>query len=238
MQIFVYAFLLPVVLAGAVIVAGWAVYRWAIPDYAKDSMERGEYGHLHAFSGAVTGSALVVWLFTQWRHLCAWLRSRFGREPAAAAAPVPAGPLPPIPAAPPSIPPADLPDDHVDLGEVAAVTTTPIPPDRAAVISRTAGYEPEDDAAFLAFMQEHASAFLGLAEAFRSFADTCLNGVGLDPTAVQGTVELADVVGDTAHDVTLARRRFLVTYAATLEAIGNGLVLPFRARDFLTGEGA
>jgi hypothetical protein len=136
------------------------------------------------------------------------------------------------------IPPANIPDDVADPGEVAGVASSPISPDWAAVISRIAMYEPEDDAAFVGFMRSEAAAFPALADAWRSFADTCLSVIGLDPAAVQGTVELADVLGDSAHDVVLALRRFLTVYGQILQAVGEGVVLPHNAREFLTGGGA
>jgi hypothetical protein len=250
MTYLIFLIIIPAALAGG----GWLAWRFWVTDGAKRAVSKGDWGIWQV----VLDLKPLVWVHTRWYNSRKWLRSVVLRiswlrrlaialgfledweTPAAArdTVPQPAEPLPPLPAAPPVIPPADIPDHLADPGEVAAVMGSPIPPDHAAAIGRIAGFEPEDDAAWLAFMQGEAAAFIGYAEAWRSQADVCLNSVGMDPAAVQGTIELADVVGDNAHDVTLARRRFLVTYAATLEQIASGLVLPFRAREWLTGEGA
>ena len=62
--------------------------------------------------------------------------------------------------------------------------------------------------------------------------------IGLDPTIVGGMHELADVLGENAHDVVLALRRMFVTYAAIQEAVASGVRLPNDARTWLTGEAA
>jgi len=156
-----------------------------------------------------------------------------------AARPVLAAVPPPAPgrhASPPSSPPpAVIPDDEPDPAEATVIASTAVPPDWAAVIARITGFEPEDDAAFAAFMRSEAAAYPALAEAWRAMADTLIHVIGLDPAAVQGPLELADVLGDCAHDVSLALRRYFTVYAQVIEAVSGGVRLPHHARAWLTG---
>lgn len=160
------------------------------------------------------------------------------REPAAALpTPSPAGtPPPPAPQRP-----APAPMAAPVLGDLTASLPAqggPVPPDWAAVVARISTFEPADDADLLGFMRSEAAALPALADAWRGLADTQLHVIGIDPAAVQGSLELADVLGDCAHDVVLAMRKFLVTYAEVQAAIAGGLILPHKAREFLTGAGS
>lgn len=150
-------------------------------------------------------------------------------------------PAPSRPAAAPVRPAPPLPeDDRVAApSEIEGVMTAAIPPPWAALAAWIATFEPESDSDHVAFMQGNAAGFLAVGDAYRAYAETCLSSIGMDPAAVGGTTELADVVGETAHDVTLALRRFLVTYAAIREAMASGVVLPHNARQFFSsGEAA
>jgi hypothetical protein len=143
--------------------------------------------------------------------------------------------VPPALALSPLVP--AIPDDVVDPHEAAVIQGTAVPPDWAALIGRVAMFEPEDDAALVDFIRGEAAAFGPYADAWRSAADTLINVIGVDPAAAQGTLELADVLGETAHDVALAQRRFCTVYAQVIEAVSNGLQLPHSGR-WLTGGSA
>ena len=187
---------------------------------------------------AMTFPALAAsWLGEQWRRL----RSQFS-EPAA---PAPAATAPNRPAAQPriasgAVPVAlvpDLPDDVIDPGEAAAIQGSVVPADWAAVIARIATFEPEDDAALVAFIRSEAAVYGPMADAWRSLADTLINVIGVDPAAAHGVLELADTLSETAHAVALAQRRFVAVYAQVLEAVSGGLQLPHSGR-WLTGGAA
>jgi hypothetical protein len=120
---------------------------------------------------------------------------------------------------------------------VEQITASPVAPDVAAAAARIAAYEPETDADLAAFMRGEAAGLVALAGAWHSFAENCTTGVGLDPAFAAGLVELGDTVGDSAHDVILAYRRFAVIYQQILEAVASGTLLPHNARQFLTAEG-
>ena len=179
------------------------------------------------------------WLGRCWR----WVRSQFSDQgpalsspwPASAPAPLP-DPVRPPPPAPRVVaaPAADLDDDEVHPYEVTAINSAPIPPDHAAVMARIAQFEAEDDAAHIAFLRSEGAAFLGYAEAWRSYASTCLDAIGMDPAAVQGIVSFADSVGDTAHDATLSLRQFFTVYQQVLEWAASGGRLPHRG-NWITG---
>lgn len=169
------------------------------------------------------------------RRATAFVMRRAAPAPAPAAAPVP------TPAAPAPQRPAPAPMTAPVLGDLTASLPAqggPVPPDWAAVVARISTFEPADDADLLGFMRSEAAALPALADAWRGLADTQLHVIGIDPAAVQGSLELADVLGDCAHDVVLAMRKFLVTYAEVQAAIAGGLILPHKAREFLTGAGS
>jgi hypothetical protein len=105
------------------------------------------------------------------------------------------------------------------------------------VQARIAGHIPETDADLVVFMLAEAAAQRGYAESWHSFAENLLTEVGLDPGAVQGTSELAEVILDLVNDVHGALQRFVTVYKEVLEAVGEGLILPHNAREWLSGEG-
>lgn len=166
------------------------------------------------------------------------LLERDGAAAPAAVAPPVAAPAP----APGPRRPAGAPSAPPELGDLGAAAIpaegAPLSPDWAAVIARITAFEPADDEDMLAFMRSETAAFPALADAWRAVADTQLHVIGIDPAAVSGTIELADVLGDCAHDVVLAIRKFLVVYAEVQAAIAGGLILPHKAREFLTGAGS
>jgi len=114
--------------------------------------------------------------------------------------------------------------------------TIPAPAPYAALAEFIAGFEPEDDLALRMFMESSAAGSVLVADAWHHFADTCLNGAGLDPAFVAGVMEAGDSSG--AHGTLLAQvsKRFTVIYHAVQEWVGAHGPLPHKAREFLTGD--
>jgi hypothetical protein len=122
--------------------------------------------------------------------------------------------------------------------EPAVIASVPAPAPYAALAQFIGGFEPEDDQALTMFMQGHAAGGLVIADAWRHFADTCLNGAGLDPAYVAGILEVGDTEGESAAHKAQVHKRFGVIYQQVQEWISAGRMLPHKAREFLTGEGA
>lgn len=195
---------------------------------------------------------VVTVLRAAWRAARFAVRETLSRDTqhdSAAPAPAPpSGPRPVPDAAPPAggsgpgpapreVPPARM-DPALDQSDpIPVLRGVTIPPDHAAAAARISGFEPDDDSEFGQFLRGEGSGFLGYSDAWRNFADTLGDaGIGLDPACVAAALEFAEVIGECAHDVTLIGRRYQAIYGATKEAVGDGLVLPFEARKFLTGE--
>lgn len=145
---------------------------------------------------------------------------------------VAARPVPP----PPSF--ADGEPAQASPAEIASVMSAPVPPHWKHAIEALGSAEPEDYQQHLAIFAGEASGIVAYSEAWFSFAETQLHAIGIDPAAVQASMEAADSVGDCAHDFVLAGRRFLVIYQEIIEAIENGLDLPFNARQFFGRDAA
>jgi hypothetical protein len=122
--------------------------------------------------------------------------------------------------------------------EPSVIASVPAPSPYAALAQFIGGFEPEDDQALTMFMQGHAAGGLVIAEAWRHFADTCLHGTGLDPAYVAGILEVGDTEGESAAHKAQVHKRFGVIYQQVQEWISAGRMLPHKAREFLTGEGA
>lgn len=122
--------------------------------------------------------------------------------------------------------------------DIASIAEMPVPEVWKPVIEAVRSFEPGDYAEHLAYFSGNAAGLLGLAEAMHDQADTQLTTIGLDPGAVRASVDMADSVGDCAHDVVLAKHAFLVLYEEILRAIENGLKLPNRAREFFSRDAA
>jgi hypothetical protein len=137
-------------------------------------------------------------------------------------------PAPAEPIEPPPAPPAD--GDYRDV-PVLEGTTAAVPPHWAAVANYLADLEPEDAEHLIHLMQDEAAGVLAYADGIRAFAETLLTVIGLDPVVIQAFLELADVMGDTAHDVGLALHRFMVLYGDMIE----GPAIPRDARRWLQG---
>lgn len=114
-------------------------------------------------------------------------------------------------------------------------SAAPVPPPYAALAQYIAQFEPEDDQALRMFMEGHAAGSVAIADAWHAFADTALNGVGLDPAYVAGILEAGDSAGEHASLLSQVHKRFHVIYSAVKEWIGAHGPLPKNARDFLTG---
>jgi hypothetical protein len=144
-------------------------------------------------------------------------------------------------AARPVPPPPSFTDDQpaqATQAEAAMVMNGPIPPHWKHAIEALSSVEPENYQEHLAIFAGEASGIVAYSEAWFSFAETQLHGIGIDPAAVQASMEAADSVGDCAHDFVLAGRRFLVIYQEIIEAVENGLDLPFQARQFFGRDAA
>lgn len=109
------------------------------------------------------------------------------------------------------------------------------PGDWQQVISGVADYEPESDQDLIEWMRRQTAGVCGYADALAQVFDNCVNGVGLDPHAVQGLSEYASAASDLAEAMTRAHRQFLAVYSEVMEAANRGVVLPYRGRWF-TGE--
>jgi hypothetical protein len=140
----------------------------------------------------------------------------------------------PVPA-----PPAFGPDSPAQAtpAETSQVMNAPVPSHWAPVIRAVSGFEPEHYQEHLGFFAGECAGIVAYAEAWLAFAETQFAVVGIDPAAVQASMEAADSIGDCAHDIMLAQRRFIVVFAELIEAIQNGLELPHNARQFFS-EGA
>jgi len=169
-----------------------------------------------------------------WRHLAARLRGSEDEEgtgqAAVAAVAEAAGTriIPPV-------------RDDPALGlppEPAVISSVQAPAPFLALAQFIAGSEPEDDQALTMFMQGCASGGMLVADAWRHFADVCLGSVGLDPAYVAGILEVGDTEGESAQHKAQVHKRFGVIYGAVQEWIAGGRMLPHKAREFLTGEGA
>ena len=120
-------------------------------------------------------------------------------------------------------------------GEIAAGPAQ-APAPYVQLAEMIASFEPADDMELRAFMEGNAAGSVLVADAWHAFADTCLNGVGLDPGYVAGVLEAGD--SSAGHGSLLAQvhKRFGVIYGAIQEWISGHGPLPKNAREFLSGE--
>lgn len=110
------------------------------------------------------------------------------------------------------------------------------PADWATVAQRVASFEPESDADLLNLMTGEVAGICGYAEAYEELHRHCLEKVGLDPRAVQGLGDFAGHVGELTQRMTEAHQTFLAAYQEVMDAVRNGVVLPYNGR-FFTGQG-
>lgn len=139
---------------------------------------------------------------------------------------------------PPPPPFAGGPEDGPSAAEVAAVMNAPVPPHWKPVLDALANADPEDYQEHLGILAGEAAGIVAYSEAWFMFAEHQLHSIGIDPAAVQAAMEAADSVGDCAHDFALAGRRFRVIYEAIIQAVEDGLDLPFEARKFFSRDAA
>lgn len=111
------------------------------------------------------------------------------------------------------------------------------PPEWVVVPAMIATFEPEDDEQLMNMWRADAAFQIACADAWRNQFDHLVNGLGLDPAAVQGVAEYADERGDSAHAANLMVQRFLTVYVEIKNYLANGGRLPHDGR-FLTEEGA
>ena len=117
----------------------------------------------------------------------------------------------------------------------AIAAASPVPAPWAALADFIASFEPADDMELRMFTEGNAAGALAVSEAHRAFADTCLNGIGLNPAYVAGILEAGDSAVEHASLLSQVHRRFSVIYDSLKEWVGAHGPLPHKARDFLTG---
>ncbi len=125
--------------------------------------------------------------------------------------------------------------DPAATGTLTAGLAPPL--DWAVSVDRVAGFQPEDDAALVAFMAGETAGMLAYAEAMVQARENCVNDVGLDPSAVEGLTTYSDHVSEAADRMAEAHRQFLAVYGEVLALAANGVVMPHNGRWF-TGASA
>lgn len=114
----------------------------------------------------------------------------------------------------------------------AAANGAAAPADWAQTITRVANYVPEDDAALLHFMAGEVAGVCGYADGLAALHETCVNGVGLDPSSVQGLAEYSTHASELAQRMAEAHKQFLTIYQEVMEAVARGVVMPYQGRFF------
>jgi hypothetical protein len=109
--------------------------------------------------------------------------------------------------------------------------------DWVPLIAATGAFDPENDAALLAWMAGEAGGMTGYAEGVAAAYETAVNTVGLDPVAVEALHECAEAAAFAAEQMAAARQKFAAHYAEVRQFAAGGGVLPFNGR-WMTGEGS
>jgi hypothetical protein len=117
----------------------------------------------------------------------------------------------------------------------AIAAAAPVAGPWAALADYIASFEPADDMELRMFNESNAAGALAVSEAHRAFADTCLNGIGLNPAYVAGILEASDSAVEHAGLLAQISRRFSVIYSTLQEWINVHGPLPKNAREWLTG---
>lgn len=172
-----------------------------------------------------------------WRGLRPSLSRRPPEPPPAPAAPpappsAPTAPHPParhLRAVPSPAPKGTTVTTTSDLMAPAAIAA---PADWAAVIDRTANFEPEDDVALIEWMKAEAVGVVGYAESLEAVRETCVTAIGLDPSAVSGITTYSEAVSETADRMSEALTQFLTVYEEVQKLVGEGVVMPYNGRWF------
>lgn len=148
---------------------------------------------------------------------------------------------PGAPPASPSLPPLPPEAPHAPAGPAPLVAVrggdAAFPEAWAVVPAMIATFEPGDDTEMMRMWRADAAFQVACADAWRQQFDHLVNGLGLDPAAVQGVAEYADERADSAHSANLVVQRFLAVYLEVKNYLANGGSLPHDGR-FLTEEGA
>ena len=219
-------------------IAGWALtgvlvavlvaLPWKKGHGARYALQRAGNDGIHLREDVRAGGG---WLFRWLRRMLARLRG--GKEiPATEVAVAEAVSTRNIPSVrdDPALGPAPEP--------ASLATSAPIPGPYAALASYIGGFVPEDDQALKMFMQSNAAGEVAVADAWHTFADTCLGSIGLDPAYVAGILEAGDSAGEHATLLAQVHKRLGVIYGQVQEWISAGHQLPHKAREWLTGEAA
>ncbi len=122
-----------------------------------------------------------------------------------------------------------------EAGTATATLAAHAPADWATVAGRVADFHPENDADLINFMTSEVAGICGYAEAFEVLHSACVDGLGLDPTSVNGLGEFSGDVMELTQRMVAAHKQFLTTYQEVMEAVRNGVVLPYNGR-WMTGE--
>jgi hypothetical protein len=109
--------------------------------------------------------------------------------------------------------------------------------DWVPLIAATGAFDPENDAALLAWMAGEAGGMTGYAEGVAAAYETAVVSIGLDPVAVEALHECAEAAAFAAEQMAAARQRFAGHYAEVRQFAAGGGVLPFNGR-WMTGEGS
>jgi hypothetical protein len=223
-------FLVLLIAAGGVGVVWW----FHRPAYKQRRIEMAMEVRKSTAWGQFTGALVRRWNMT----VLPWLRRMWRRfmrraDPAGMKPMSTGGPPRPVPRAAHPL----LPDSPAPVA-APVLNGTLIPPDHAGAIARIRGTEFENDAALLDFYRGEMAAFAGHGEAWADHADRLLHEIGLDPAFTHVAAQLADEVGDLAHAFAIVGQRLGQVYGGVQEWVADGGVLPYDARNWLTGEGA
>jgi hypothetical protein len=124
-----------------------------------------------------------------------------------------------------------------DTGTEAAAGTIAPPLDWNVMISRVASFQPEDDAALIAFMAGEAAAVIAYAAALEQARENCVNDIGLDPSAVSGITTYSEYMSEAAERLAEAHKQFMTVYGEVLALAANGITMPHNGRWFTGATG-
>ncbi|WP_433519021.1 hypothetical protein ACQP2T_27990 [Nonomuraea sp. CA-143628] len=119
----------------------------------------------------------------------------------------------------------------------AATVAQLSPMDWGQVADRVRDFEAGADYELINFMTGEVAGICTYAAAYEQLHASCVDTIGLDPVAVQGLGEFTEHVMELAKAMGDAHQQFLVQYQEILQAVANGVVLPYNGR-WMTGEAA
>lgn len=122
-------------------------------------------------------------------------------------------------------------------GADAATVAQLSPADWAQTAERVRDAELTADYELINLMTGEVAGICVYAEAYHQLHATCVDTIGLDPVAVQGLGEFAEHVMELAKAMSDNHQQFLAQYQEVLQAVANGVVLPYNGR-WMTGEAA